>query len=72
MHQIEWENMGRISQVKSDERYSSGRFSARVRLNLNDLLKKRQEEKRFEKKTNLQIFSGATAVAAVVFVILIL
>ena len=69
--------MGRTSQVKASEQYNKGEFSvnnytAKVRLNLNDLLQKRQEEKRVEKKTNVLIFSGATVVAAVVFVILIL
>ena len=69
--------MGRTSQIKASEQYNSGRFSgdsytAKGRLNLNDLLQKRQEEKKVEKKTNVLIFSGATVVAAVVFVILIL
>ena len=50
--------------------YLSNRFAPKVRLNLNDLLKRKMEEKKLDKKTNLLIFSGATAVAAVVFVIL--
>ena len=45
-------------------------FVSKVRLNLNDLLKRRQEEKNVDKKTNLLIFSGAVAVAAVVGIIL--
>ena len=68
--------MGRVNQIKvkvqSDVNvkptvYS---FASRDRLNVNDLMKKRQEEKRVDKKTNILIFSGVTAVAAVVFVIL--
>ena len=50
--------------------YLSDRFSPKVRLNLNDLLKRKMEEKKLDKKTNLLIFSGAATVAAVVFVIL--
>ena len=68
--------MGRVNQIKvkvqSDVNvkptvYS---FASRDRLNVNDLMKKRQEEKRVDKKTNILIFSGVSAVAAVVLVIL--
>ena len=68
--------MGRVNQIKvkvqSDVNvkptvYS---FASRDRLNVNDLMQKRQEEKRVDKKTNILIFSGVTAVAAVVLVIL--
>ena len=45
-------------------------FVSKVGLNLNDLLKRRQEEKNVDKKTNLLIFSGTVAVAAVVGIIL--
>ena len=45
-------------------------FVSKVRINLSDLLKRRQEERNVDKKTNLLIFSGAVAVAAVVGVIL--
>ena len=74
-----WSNktrMGRVNQIKvkvqSDVNvkptvYS---FASRDRLNVNDLMKKRQEEKRVDKKTNILIFSGVTAVAAVVLAIL--
>ena len=50
--------------------YLSNRFAPKVRLNLNDLLKRKMEEKKLDKKTNLLIFSSAATVAAVVFVIL--
>ena len=68
--------MGRVNQIKvkvqSDINvkptvYS---FASRDRLNVNDLMKKRQDEKKVDKKTNILIFSGVTAVAAVVLVIL--
>ena len=49
---------------------AADRFVTKTRLNLNDLLRRRSEEKKVDKKTNLLILSGASAVAAVVFVIL--
>ena len=48
----------------------SDRFAVKARLNLNDLLRRRSEEKQVDKKTNLVIVSSATAVAAVVVLIL--
>ena len=42
------------------------------RLNLNVLLKRRQEEKRIDKKTNIVILSGATAAATVAVVVAVL
>ena len=48
------------------------RFIAKSRLDLNDLKKRRQLEKKIDQKNNLIIFSGATTIAAAVFVILIL
>ena len=50
--------------------YLSNRFAPKVRLNLNDLLKRKMEEKKLDKKTNLLIFSGATVVVSVVVAIL--
>ncbi len=49
---------------------SGERYQAKARLDLNDLLEKRKNEKKIDKKTNLLIFSGATAVALVVILIL--
>ena len=43
---------------------------SKERLDLNVLLKRRKEEKKMDKKTNILIFSGATAVAGVVLAIL--
>ena len=67
--------MGRTNQMKVASKYSSDRplngdYVAKDRLDLNDLLKKRQEEKEIDKKTNILIFSGAVTVAAVVGAIL--
>ena len=53
-------------------RVGSGKngFDVESKLNLNDLLEKRREEKQKDKKTNLLIFSGATVVVSVVVAIL--
>jgi len=69
------ELMGRSNQTRAHDRHNieeqlKDAFVLKVRLNVNDLLKKRQEEKNVDKKTNLLIFSGAIAVAAVVGIIL--
>jgi hypothetical protein len=50
------------------EKALADHFITKDRLDLNDLIKRRQ----VEKKIDLLIFSGATTVAAVVFIILIL
>ena len=50
--------------------YKQNRFSKNVRLNLNDLIKRRKDEKIVEKKTNLKIFSAAVIAACVVFLAL--
>ena len=60
------ENAKRLDENSSE----NDRFAVKARLNLNDLLRRRSEEKQVDKKTNLIIISGATAVAAVVLLIL--
>ena len=60
------EELGRLD----DSRALSDRFAVKARLNLNELLKRRKQEKQVDKKVNLVILSSATAVAAVVFLIL--
>ena len=45
-------------------------LEGKSRLNLNDLLERRKKEKKLDKKTNLLILSGASAVAVIIFVIL--
>ena len=67
--------MGRINQARTENQYSSGqvfdnKFAAKDRPNLNNLLKKRRNEKNSDNKTNLFIISGAAAVAVVVLAIL--
>jgi len=61
-----------IKKFTNSEDSTIDRFTTttKARLNLNDLLRRRSEEKKVDKKTNLLILSGASAVAAVVFVIL--
>lgn len=49
---------------------SRDRFGAKNRINLNDLLRKRVEERKVDKKTNILIFSSATAVALVILLLL--
>ena len=53
-----------------DSKALSERFAIKARLNLNELLKRKKEEGQVDKKANLIILSGATTVAAVVFLIL--
>ena len=48
----------------------SDRFSTKARLNLNDLLRRRSQERKVDKKANLLIITCVSAVAAVVFLIL--
>jgi len=60
------EELGRLD----DSRALSDRFAVKARLNLSELLKRRKQEKQVDKKVNLVILSSATAVAAVVFLIL--
>jgi len=53
-----------------DSNALSDRFAAKARLNLNELLRRRKEEKQVDRKANLLILSSATVVATVVFLIL--
>ena len=48
----------------------SDRFAARARLNVNDLLRRRTEEKQIDKKANLIILSSAATLVVVVLLIL--
>ena len=57
--------------VRSDSALGD-RYITKDRLDLNDLIKRRQLENKIDRKTNLIIFSGATTLAAVVLIILIL
>ena len=60
--------MGKINQTKTVEHNNNissiGKsFEKKETLNLNDLLQRRKQEDQVDKKTNLLIISGATAVA---------
>ena len=57
--------------VRSDSALGD-RYITKGRLDLNDLIKRRQLENKIDRKTNLIIFSGATTLAAVVLIIFIL
>jgi len=57
--------------VRSDSALGD-RYITKDRLDVNDLIKRRQLENKIDRKTNLIIFSGATTLAAVVLIILIL
>ena len=46
------------------------RFSVKARLNLNDLLRRKMEEKKIDKKANLIIFSSVATIAVVVVLML--
>ena len=62
--------MARVNQVKTDEQYTIGSSDKKIKLNLNDLLDRREKEKKADRKINLVILSGATAIAAVIIVVL--
>ncbi len=60
--------MGKINQTRTVEHNNNissiGKsFEKKETLNLNDLLQRRKQEEQVDKKTNLLIISGATAVA---------
>ena len=55
---------------RDKERNISDRFSVKARLNLNDLLKRRSEEKKIDKKTNLIVFSSVAALGVVILLII--
>ena len=59
-----------IKKFTNSEDSTIDRFTTKARLNLNDLLRRRSEEKKVDKKANLLILSSVSAIAAVVFVIL--
>ena len=56
--------------VTEESRLRPERYEVKTRLNLNELLKRRIEENKIDKKTNWLIFSGTAAVASVVVLIL--
>ena len=67
--------MGKLNHINGDNQIyrhgsSQSNYIANDRLNVNDLIKKRQEEKKIDKKTNILIFYGAAAVAVLVLAVL--
>ena len=65
--------MGKLSQAKSDdERYGYRPLldKSKKRLDLNNLLKRVKDEEKRNKKLNLLIFTGATSVVLVFFMLL--
>ena len=60
---------GEVEKLDRDD-HISDRFAVKARLNLNDLLRRRIEEKKIDKKANLIILSSAATVVAVVLLIL--
>ena len=60
---------GEVGKLDRDD-HISDRYAVKTRLNLNDLLRRRIEEKKIDKKANLIILSSAATVVAVVLLIL--
>ena len=58
-----------VKRIKQNNRISD-RFAVKARLNLNDLLRRRMEEKKIDKKANLIIFSSVATIAVVVVLML--
>jgi len=56
--------------AKEEAKNNEDRFTSKTRLNLNDLLRRKVEEKKVDRKLNLIIFSGASTLAVVVLIIL--
>jgi len=59
----------KVEKLDRDD-HISDRFAAKSRLNLNDLLRRRTEEKQIDKKAKLIILFSAATLAAVVLLIL--
>ena len=60
---------GKMEKLDRDD-YTSDRFAVKARVNLNDLLRRRTEEKQIDRKTNLIILSSAATLVIVVLLIL--
>ena len=60
---------GKVEKLDRDDR-TSDRFAVKARLNLNDLLRRKTEEKQIDKKANLIILSSAAIVAGIVLLLL--
>ena len=67
--------MRKAKQVKIEEELHSPSqthqgFTRSIRLNFNDLMKRREEEKKFDKINNLKIIGLASSVAVIILIIL--
>ena len=60
---------GNVEKLDRDDRISD-RFTVKARPNLNDLLRRKTEEKQIDKKANLIILSSAATLVVVVLLIL--
>ena len=65
---------GRVNQVETDgDRYGftkpADSLFSKKRLDLNDLRKRAEEKRKYDKRINLLIFSGAASVIVVFFII---
>ena len=58
------------TEIEDHYDYKSLSNNATKRLDLNDLLKRVKDQKKYDKKANLLILSGAVTVAFVVFLLL--
>ena len=63
--------MEKTREIPKADMYKSfqDRFNTKERLDVNDLLKKRVEEDKLDKKKNIYIFSSVFALVAVVLII---
>ena len=61
--------MGYVDKENWGQSAQSAKF-VKPRLDLNDLLKRVKDQKKYDKKANLLILSGAVTVAFVVFLLL--
>ncbi len=63
--------LGQVKTNKLNDEYNSSEknFVSKSKLNVNDLLQRRKDEKAADKKVNLFIVTGVTTVAAVLLVI---
>ena len=67
--------MGRLNQTKVEDHTDQpvsfqSDYIEKARLNVNELLKRRQAENKKDRKTNILIFSGVTSIAVLVIVTL--
>ena len=59
----------KVEKLERDD-HISDRFAVRARLNVNDLLRRRTEEKKIDKKANLIILSSVATLVVLVLLIL--